>query len=110
MKKILLTLSVFLLLAISTSCYKPYPGDLNTVNLNLIIGQSTPADIINVLGEPSSRDSLSGYDTYTFRFYRTVVRVFVDYPGFEHDKILMIDGAEDQLHATFTDGVLTSAY
>ncbi|MDR2406429.1 MAG: hypothetical protein LBE27_08685 [Deltaproteobacteria bacterium] len=109
-KKLIFIIIAIFLTSFTLSCYKPYPADLDTLSLNLIIGQSTPADIISVLGEPSSRDRSSGYDTYIFTFSRVVLRVFVDMPGSDDDKILMIDGAEDPLHATFSNGVLTSAY
>ncbi|MDR2340255.1 MAG: hypothetical protein LBF40_09035 [Deltaproteobacteria bacterium] len=111
MRKILLpALFSILLCFLAVSCWKPYPGDLEVATLHLTIGRSLPADIIAVLGEPKSHESLDGKDTYVFGFYRTALRVFVGVPGAQDDKIIMIDGAEDNLHAVFTEGVLTEAW
>jgi hypothetical protein len=92
------------------ACYKPYPADLDTMNLTVVIGRTTPADMILVLGEPSSHVYDAGTDTYVFTFRRSVLSLFVDSPGQENDKTMIIDGAEDQLTATFFDDVLTGVW
>ncbi|MDR2198294.1 MAG: hypothetical protein LBR53_02345 [Deltaproteobacteria bacterium] len=103
-------LAVLLFACLFAGCYEPYPADLDTITLNVTIGRTTPAELIMALGEPSSREKVSGDDLYTFSFKRSVLRLFVDMPGSENDKIVMIDGADDVLRATFSGGVLTSAY
>jgi hypothetical protein len=111
MKKLPLLAILCLAPALAVSaCWKPNPADLETISISVTIGQTRPEELISVLGNPSSIQTVSGSQEYKFTFYRSILRLFVDAPGSDNDRIMMIDGAEDPLHAIFDQGVLTNVY
>jgi outer membrane protein assembly factor BamE (lipoprotein component of BamABCDE complex) len=111
MKKLAAIIPVIILSLFAISCLQPYPSGVNTLTLNLTIGSTRPAEIVEILGSPSYVENVSGYETYSFNYTGSVLRVYVDMPSGQDDKIIMINGASDVLHTTFNnDGVLASAY
>jgi hypothetical protein len=80
------------------------------VLLSLRTGTSTPAEVIDKLGSPISKELVAGGEVLTFSYPGEVLRVFVDRPGSDQDYVIMIHGPKDPLCLVFSGGVLTSAY